>query len=69
MTDTPPIENAEAIKASDLASLMAVVGAAAGLWNRLEQEFKKSLIHAWAPEWRELGAALRDLGLPEVDGA
>jgi hypothetical protein len=62
----PPIEHAEAIKASDIAKLMAVVGAAAGLFNRLEREYYVTQLRPWGPEFRELGQALRDLGLPEV---
>jgi hypothetical protein len=50
----------EEIRASDLTKLMAVVQAAAGLYNALEQ------IDASLPEFDELGDALRNLGVSEV---
>lgn len=50
----------EAIRASDLMKLMEVVKAATGLYNALEGEEYKS------PEFDQLGAAFRALGIGEV---
>ena len=56
------------IKASDLARLMDVVEAAAGLYNELEKKYTTE----WVPvgeigkAWHEVGQALRELGLHEV---
>lgn len=57
---------AEEIKASDLVKLMGVVGAAAGLYNALEIEYKWTELRPWSKEFTDLGIALRDLGLAEV---
>ena len=51
---------AEAIRASDLLKLMDVVKEATGLYNALERDGHTS------PEFDQLGAALRALGLGEV---
>lgn len=51
---------AEAIKASDLLKLMDVVKGATGLYNELEAAGYSS------PEFDQLGAAMRALGLGEV---
>lgn len=59
-------EKVEAIKASDLLKLMSVVEKAAGLWNCLEQD-DSSHTTFWFNDWRELGDALRELGLTEVE--
>jgi hypothetical protein len=57
------------IKGTDLVLLMSVVEAAAGLYNALEIH-EPTLVRnlkAWRPEYDDLGCALRDLGLPEVE--
>lgn len=53
-------KEAEAIKASDLLKLMDVVKEATGLYNCLERNDYAG------PEFDQLGAALRALGLNEV---
>jgi hypothetical protein len=45
---------------------MGVVGAAAGLFNALELQYKWTERRPWAKEYNDLGAALRELGLAEV---
>lgn len=58
-------EKVEAIKASDLLKLMSAVEKGTGLYNACERTFGS----AWnCPEFHELGAALRELGLQEVSG-
>lgn len=55
----------QTIKASDLLKLMDVVEAATGLWNACEQTFGAR----WGcSEFKDLGDALRKLGLQEVTG-
>jgi hypothetical protein len=59
-------QEVQTIRASDLVKLMGVVGAAAGLFNALELQYKWTERRPWAKEYNDLGAALRELGLAEV---
>jgi hypothetical protein len=66
MPDAPDLTRAEAIKASDLKSLMEVVSAAAGLWNACESSGWGVRPELWK-DYMALGAALRQMGLPEAE--